>query len=128
AGALPQAEVEWRAFGAKRRHDCLRHESDFLILGLGRLYASHGRASSGTGYAVRFLRSQRETLAAATPQFANRRFAVLRGAGAFRSDAFCHSKDERAFLAAAVERSVACVATGESCGPCFPSFVAVAEI
>jgi len=32
---------------------------DFLILGLERLYASHARASSGTGYAVRVLRSQR---------------------------------------------------------------------
>ena len=59
AGALPQAEVEGRAFGAKRRQDCLRHESDFLILGLERLYASHAGASSRPGYAVRFLRSQR---------------------------------------------------------------------
>jgi hypothetical protein len=59
AGALPQAEIEWRAFGAKRRQDCLRHESDFLMLGLERLYASNAGASSRTGYAVCFLRSQR---------------------------------------------------------------------
>ena len=30
---------------------------DFLILGLGRLYASNARASSGTSYAFRFFRS-----------------------------------------------------------------------
>ena len=44
-------------------------ESDFLILGVGRCYASHGRASSGTGYPVCFLRSQRQTLATVTPHF-----------------------------------------------------------
>src|SRR5215216_2209801 len=103
-------------------------ESDFLILGLGRIYASDARASSRTGHAIRFFRSQRETLAAATPHSANRRCAVLRGAGAFRSDAFCHTKDERTFFAAAVERPIACVATGESCGPGFSSFIAVGEI
>lgn len=41
---------------------------------------------------------------------------------------FCHTKDERTFFAAAVERPIARVATRESCRPGFYSFIAMAEI